>query len=411
MCAAAVVVAAGLSLLWWGPGDAAATRPPPQGVGERSAAAPAAVDVAQAREVVGGGRSGDAVRRGARGPRSRARALSITVERGAASMSSVPVELLFVSSGEPLVRQGLRVGRSGEAAWDPGSPATWPFAADLGFPTSGAALVELADTQRATLRLPDLGALSVQVLEVDGLASTEPATAEVRAASAGWPADRWHRRALERGRCRWPVEVGAGLLEVRVVTASQREVTTSLRAPDSAGEETTCALRLPAAAASRFAVRGLPERAGPWLVELFGADGSVPVRAPRDGEEHLSFARPDAPGVQPCDDGGLVLARCGDELWWGVLAARVAAMSECVPLARGQLVGADARGLVGAPLELIERGSAGQRVLLTIRTGRDGAFVILGPDHARVPVALRVPATGEVVALPQRASLQLRAGR
>ena len=62
-------------------------------------------------------------------------------------------------------------------------------------------------------------------------------------------------------------------------------------------------------------------------------------------------------------------------------------------------------------LELIERGRAGQRVLQTIRTGHDGAFVILGPDPARVPVALRVPATGEVVALPQRASLQLRASR
>ena len=413
MCAAAAaaVVAAGLGLLWWGSGDAAATHLPPQGAGERSAAAPAAVDVAQAREAVGSRPADEANRRGGGDSESQARSLSITVERGAVSMSSVPVELLFAGSGEPLVRQGLRVGRSGEADWEAGSPDTWPFAADLGFPTSGGALVELAETQRATLRLPDLGVLSVQVLEVDGLASTEPATAEVRAASAGWPADRWHRRGLERGRCRWPVEVGAGQLEVRIVTASQRVVTTSLRAPESAGEEATCALRLPAATASRFFVRGLPERQEPWLVELCGADGSAPVRAPRDGEAHLSFALPDAAGVQPCDDGGLVLARCGDELWWGVLAARVAAMSACAPLARGQLVGAGARGLVGAPLELIERGRAGQRVLQTIRTGHDGAFVILGPDPARVPVALRVPATGEVVALPQRASLQLRANR
>ena len=406
--AVAVVVAGGLAVLWWRATDVAA-KPPAQRAEASPAAASRPLEVAAGSQAAAERQAGELDRSAAVVDLPTMRSLTVHVDRGGASMPEVPVELLFAGSGEPLVRQALRVGRSGSAEWTQGDAHTWPVAVDLGFPTVGGAVHELVDGSRASLRLPALGALSVQVLEVDERPSAERATVEVRAPSAKWPADRWHRRPLDGGRCELPVKAGGQQLEVRVVTDSQRVVTATVRAPEAAGERAHCLLRLPADTGTRFALRGLPDRDEPWTVELFSADGRVAARAPAHSGGYLGFGR-DAAAV---DDGGLVLARSGGERWWGVLAGRAAVMAPSVELARGRLLGADGQGIVGAPLQLEPAGVAAGRSaprLETVRTGPGGAFVVRGPDAGRFPVVLRVAATGEVVALPQTGPLSLRAG-
>ena len=406
--AVAVVAAGGIAALWW---QAAATeaQPPAQGVELQSAATPSAPDAAVVQQAAADAPADQLDRSDAVDDQRALRTLTVHVDRGGESMPTVPVEMLFSGSGEPLVSQALRIGRTGSETWTQGDADTWPVAVDLGFPTAGDAVQEPVDGARAALRLPALGALWVQVLEVDERPCAERATVEVRAPSAKWPADRWHRRPLDGGRCELPVEASGQQLEVRVVTGSQRVASAALRAPEAAGEPAHCLLRLPADTGTRFTLRGLPGRDEPWTVELFSADGRLSVRAPAHSGGYLAFGS-DAAAV---DDGGLVLARTGGERWWGVLAGRAAVMAPSVELARGRLLGADGQGIVGAPLLLEPAGVAAGRAapkLETVRTGPGGAFVVWGPDAGRFPVVLRIAATGEVVALPQTGPLSLRAG-
>ncbi|MGC6487386.1 MAG: hypothetical protein ACON4Z_07055, partial [Planctomycetota bacterium] len=340
---------------------------------------------------------------------ARSLAVRVSAVEGARG-APVPVDLLF-GRGPRARRQRLIVGRSGAASWTPGDAATWPVAVDLGFPTIGDAVIELGESTTASLRLPPTAVFDLRVEELDGELCTEVATASLRVPAAAAPADRWHALRAPSGALSATVEAGGQRVEVRVTTRSGREARGVFRAPERGGERARCVVSLSGADGARFRCPGLPTRAGGWWVEVFGVGGGAPARAPRAGASFLVFGVADATGAQPIDDGALVLARSGEELWWGVMASRSAVMQECALLARGALVGADGRGLAGAPIELVELRSPEPRVLRTIRTDREGAFELRGPDAEGVRVALRVPATGEVVTLPQRQRLSLRAKR
>ena len=344
--------------------------------------------------------------------RTSSRQLTVTGTEFGEVGVEVPVDLLFGAQARG-ARQRLLVGSSGAASWRPGDPATWPTAVDLGFPTMGAAVFEVGEASNVAIEVPQRATVQVRAQEVDGEPCTEVASVALRVPSAPAPADRWHPLRPRSEPLTATVEAAGQIVEVRVTTRSGREARTTIRAPSEAGGRTLCEVSLSGASGVPFSCVGLPQPAAGsgWWVELFGVDGARPLRAPRDGDTFLAFTRPGAPGAQPIDDGGLVLARAGDELWWGVLAARVARMTECTRLARGDIVGVDGRGIAGAPLELVLTGGATLRVLRTVRAGRGGAFELLGPDAGRVPLALRVPATGEVIALPQRQPLSLRAFR
>ena len=376
----------------------------------RAAAGPAAAEpetLSPAPQVAGDG----AFERAAQRPHVTAqRSLTVTLTAAEGARVQLPVDLLF-GAGPGAVRQRLHAGRAGVATWTAGDAETWPASIDLGFPTRGAALTAVGESSAVALTVPPLATVRVRVEELDGALCSEEATVELRAPTSPAPADRWHTLRAGAGTCAAVVEAAGEAVEVRVTTVSGRVAGATLRAPRAAGEQVDGTVQLDAVGGTRFTCSGLPERDRPWSVELFGADGRSRARAPRDGDAFLSFARAAPRGVQPTDDGALVLARCGDDLWWGVLVGRAAKMIECAPLARGELVGAAGRELVGAPIELLWNDGATPRLLQTVRTGRRGAFALLGPDATQLSLSLRVPATGEVVALPRRQPLLLRAVR
>ncbi|MEC8253629.1 MAG: hypothetical protein VX044_10460 [Planctomycetota bacterium] len=367
-----------------------------------------------------GGDPGEVARAAFEGRPDRGRALALALAGDDAVGAPVRVELLFGDPSEP-TSQRLRLRHGHDAEWASGAPETWPFAADLGFPTRGGSVVEVRGAGRYELSMPPTCVIELVVKELDLLPAGDGVVAFARVPGAPAPANRWHRLDVADGRAEILAEAAGQQVEFSAVTASGRRATGTSQAAWQQGARVTCELELPGDGGYPIRLHGLPEEAPPWRVDVYWADGTSKVRAPRRGDEWLVFltpARVDSklPGW-PLDQGAFALAAHGKQRRWGVLRQRAAAMRPFQEVARGRVVDRERRGAAGRWIDLVPArlgevpprfgGLQPQRAISRVRTAPDGSFVITGPDPREVDLALIVRSTGERVELPQTGPLAL----
>lgn len=349
----------------------------------------------------------DGARVAASTPAHVSRSLTVTVQGEVPTTpDGLQVALLFGERYESELR--LRVGRKGTATWTSGDGVAWPAAVDFAFPSRGDSFVSVGEAPRAVLTAPPTCVLNLEVVEADGLPSTEPMTASVRVPGARPPADRTHELAVVDGRAVILAEATGALMEVEVRTSSGRSVQRSFSAARENGEEVECKVALPGQHGLPLRVTDLPPGDEPWRVDLYASAETGPVRAPRAGAGHLAFLE-----GQRIGNDALVIATRGAERRWGRVRGGVAATAAEVEVAQGRVVDAEGSGVEGVRVGLFR--SLGAKALggrlHEVRTDADGSFRLTGPSPDDVSLALRVEATAEVIALPQRQPLLLRATR
>ena len=215
-------------------------------------------------------------------PASASRSLTVTVEGEVPTTpDGLQVALLFGQRYESELR--LRVGRKGTATWTSGDGVAWPAAVDFAFPSRGNSFVDVGEAPRAVLNAPPTCVLKLEVVEADGLPSTEPMTASVRVPGARPPADRAHELAVVDGCAVILAEATGALMEVEVRTSSGRSVQGAFSAARENGEEVECKVALSGQQGVPLQVSDLPPGDEPWRVDFYASAEHGPVRAPRAG--------------------------------------------------------------------------------------------------------------------------------
>ena len=399
-----VAVALALVSLWSG-GEPPAPAQVAQPVEVATETAPAVA--AGASAPAGRDDEADGARVEASTPASASRSLTVTVQGEVPTTpDGLQVALLFGERYESELR--LRVGRKGTATWTSGDGVAWPAAVDFAFPSRGNSFVDVGEAPRAVLNAPPTCVLNLEVVEADGLPSTEPMTASVRVPGARPPADRAHELAVVDGRAVILAEATGALMEVEVRTSSGRSVQGAFSAARENGEEVECKVALPGQHGVPLQVTDLPPGDEPWRVDFYASAEHGPVRAPRAGGGYLAFFE-----GQRIGQGALVIARRGAERRWGRVRGQKAATVPEVEVARGKVIDQEGWGVEGVRVGLFRRlgsGTLGGR-LHEVRTDADGSFRLTGPSPDDVSLALRVETTGQVVGLPRRQGLLLPATR